>query len=262
MPSVRLRPIALPSEHGGWALAVAPTLLGVAVAPSLSGVWIGVAALAVFLARQPAGLVLGDWRRGRRYPRTAWALGFALGYVLLAAAAIAGAAVSARGAFWIPLVLALPLLAVQVAHDVASTGRAFAAQASGALASGAVAASILMASGWPLNQAAVSWALLSLQSLAAIVYVGTRFRLARGAGASRWPTVAVHLAAVAIAAALAWLALAPRLGVFVFAVLTVRAILGLLPRSLLVRPSLVGVQEIGYSLLTVVGLAAGLRGGW
>lgn len=63
-------------------------------------------------------------------------------------------------------------------------------------------------------------------------------------------------------AALAWLALAPRLGVFVFAVLTVRAILGLLPRSLLVRPSLVGVQEIGYSLLTVVGLAAGLRGGW
>ena len=109
MPNVRLRPIALPTEHGGWALVGAPILLGLWVAPSVSGACLGVASLAVFLARQPAGLALGDWRRGRRYPRTAWAAGFALGYVLVALSAFACAWVTARGAFWLPLALAAPL---------------------------------------------------------------------------------------------------------------------------------------------------------
>jgi hypothetical protein len=262
MRSVRLRPIALPVEHGGWALVGAPILLGLWVAPSVSGAWLGVAALAVFLARQPAGLALSDWRRGRRYPRTRWAEGFALGYALAALAALACAAVTARGAFWPPLALAAPLVAVQVAHDLASRGRALAAQVCGATASGAVAAAIVMAEGWPLRQAVVPWALLALQSLTAIVYVGARLRLARGAGAARWPSLAAHVAALAAAGASAWFGSAPWLGVVVFAMLAVRAWIGLLPRSLATRTPIVGVQEVAFSLVTVIGLAVGLRHGW
>jgi hypothetical protein len=70
---VRLRPIALPVEHGGWAFLGAPILLGLWVAPSITGVWLGLAALGAFLSRQPLKLTLGDRRRGKRYPRTMWA---------------------------------------------------------------------------------------------------------------------------------------------------------------------------------------------
>ncbi len=262
MPNVRLRPIALPTEHGGWALVGAPILLGLWVAPSVSGAWLGVASLAVFLARQPAGLALGDWRRGRRYPRTAWAAGFAFGYVLVALAAFACAWVSARGAFWLPLALAAPLVGVQAAHDLASRGRALPAQVCGAAAGGAIAAAILMAAGWAFSRALVPWTLLALQSVAAVAYVGARLRLARGIAAARWPSVVAHLVALVAAGALAWLGLAPRLGVLVFAVLAARAIVGLLPRSLATRTPMVGVQEVVYGLFTVAGLALGLRWGW
>ncbi len=78
--SVRLRPIALPVEHGGWGFLGAPIVLGLWVAPSVAGFWLSLAALGVFLTRQPLKLALGDRQRGKRYPRTVWAERFVVLY--------------------------------------------------------------------------------------------------------------------------------------------------------------------------------------
>ena len=52
---VRLRPLALPVEHGGWGLVFEPIVLGMLLAPSLVGLFISVAATGLFLARHPFG---------------------------------------------------------------------------------------------------------------------------------------------------------------------------------------------------------------
>lgn len=106
---VRLRPIALPVEHGGWGLLAAPVVLGVWLAPSLAGIGLSVAALGVFLARQPLKLAFGDYQRGKRYPRTVWAERFALGYGAIALIGLICAITSAAAPFWLPIVLATPL---------------------------------------------------------------------------------------------------------------------------------------------------------
>jgi hypothetical protein len=44
----------------------------------------------------------------------------------------------------------------------------------------------------------------------------------------------------------------------VFALLTLRCWVGMLPRSLRTPTPLVGVQELGWSLLTVMGIGSGI----
>ena len=105
---VRIRSIALPTEHGGWGFTLEPILLGLLVAPTVAGWGLAVATAAVFLARRPVKLVSTDLVRRRRLPRTRVALWFALGYGALALAGLALAVANAAGPFWWPLVAAIP----------------------------------------------------------------------------------------------------------------------------------------------------------
>lgn len=256
-PTVRLRPIALPVEHGGWAFLGAPILLGLWVAPSIAGVWLGLAALGAFLARQPLKLTVGDRRRGRRYPRTRWAERFVLAYGAVALLAFGAAWLMTDRAFWPPLLLAIPPAAVQLRFDLMKQSRTLPAELGGAVALAALAATIAMAGGWALGPALLLWLLLVLQAVPAIIYVGARLRLARGEPARRSPTYVAHSVALVVAVGLAWLGAAPWLATVAFALLVARAIIGLLPRSLATPTPLVGVQELGFSFLTVAAVALG-----
>ena len=64
------RVVALPDEHGGWALTAEAALLGLLIAPSASGVVLAFAGMLAFLARTPVKLVLVDVFRHRWLPRT------------------------------------------------------------------------------------------------------------------------------------------------------------------------------------------------
>ena len=82
---VAWKPVAIPAEHGGWGLLAEPVVLGLVIAPAPAGACLALAALAGFLARHPLRLWLLDRRKGVRYPRTALAERFFLGYAALAA---------------------------------------------------------------------------------------------------------------------------------------------------------------------------------
>jgi hypothetical protein len=260
--SVRLRQIALPIEHGGWGLLATPLVLGLWVAPSPAGGWLAVAAFAAFLARQPLRIALADRQRGTRYPRTAWAERLAAGFIALGVAGLVLAWLTSAHGFLLPLIVAAPLAVVQFAYDLRHQGRALVAEVCGATSLGSIAAAITMAAGWPTGPALVLWMLLSVQAIGAILYVSARLRLARGVSAPRSPAWLAHALALALAVAVASAGHAPWLAVVAFAVLSVRAVAGLWPPHEGTRTTVVGFQEVGASLLTVVCLALGYRLGW
>ena len=97
--------MALPAEHGGWGLLLAPIALGLALAPTAAGALLGLAAIGAFLARHPLKIALADGRRSVRYPRTLWAERFALGYGLVGVAAFVIALRLASSAVWAALLV-------------------------------------------------------------------------------------------------------------------------------------------------------------
>ena len=194
------RSIAVPSEHGGWGLTLEPVLLGLLVAPSVAGALLGVGALLAFLVRTPLKLVLIDLRRDRWLPRTH--LAARLTAVELAALFAIGVTVTAATGWqwWIPVLVAIPLVAAQLWFDVRSRGRRTAPELSGAIGVCAVAAAIAVAGGEPGATAAALWMVLAARAIGAIPFVRAQIARLRNGTAHLRGAVLAQGAALACAA--------------------------------------------------------------
>jgi hypothetical protein len=232
----RLRPLALPNEHGGWGFLFEPIVLVTIAAPSLAGTLVAVAAVAAFLARHPLKIAASDFVRGRRYARTSACARIAAAYAITALAAIAAAAWLGGADVLLPLAVAAPFGLVQLAYDARNRGRAAVPELAGALAMGGVAASMALASALPLALAGTFWALAVCRSVPAIVYV--RALLGRGRGA-----IVAHVAAIVVAALLWRASLAPLVAVMAMLVLLGRAVAGL-RRTSKPSPKKIGITEL------------------
>lgn len=250
---VNLKTIALPASHGGWGFLIEPVVLGLWLMPSLAGLWLSVAALGAFLAQQPLKLALTDRRKRRRYPRSVWAERIALLYLAITLATFGLALSSAASLlFLLPVILAAPLALVQLYYDAQNQGRDLIPELFGAAALGAIAAAVALAGGWPVWPALALWGIVLARTVGSIIYVRARLRLERGAPFTTGPVWLAHGAAIAAVAALAGLALAPWLSVAAMVILLGRASIGLSTRRRVVKPKVVGFQEMGYGFLTVV----------
>lgn len=262
---VRLRTIALPTEHGGWGITLEPVVLGLLVAPSAAGAGLAFATVCAFLARHPFKIVAGDRRRGRRFARTPYAERFALAYACGAAAGLAFALACAGGgasdyAFLLPLAAAAPLAAAQLWHDAAGRSRGLLPELAGSVAMGSVAAALVLAGGAGWTLALGLWALLAARFVPAILYVRARLAELHGKRATRWPSLLAHASAHASVVALAAYGWLPWLAVAATAVLFARAAYGFARRW----PSTakrVGFAEIAFGALTVAASAAGVAFG-
>ena len=238
--SVSLRPLALPSEHGGWGFLLEPIALGLVVLPSWSGALVAAAAVFGFLSRHPLKLALQDVVRGRRYPRTAYCWGLAGSYLLAAALALAAAIVIGGPQLFIPLGLVAPLAVVQVLYDARNRSREALPELSGAAAMASIAASIALAGGLRLLPALALSGIVVARTLPSIVYVRTLLR-----PAAKWPVIALHVVAVI---AVAWFA--SPYAVVAMTVLLLRAIWGLTHPAPPART--IGWREIAYGAMGVV----------
>jgi hypothetical protein len=167
-----LSTVALPTEHGGWGLTLEPGLLGLLVAPGLAALSLGLAALLAFFVRTPLRLAILGRRSGRLPDRTTLATWVVVGEIGLILALVAVAAVSAQdAAWWLPAVVAVPLLLVAFAYDLRASSRSLVPEVAGAVAIAGVTAMSALAGGlgWPV--ALGLWAILGARVLSSIPFV-------------------------------------------------------------------------------------------
>ena len=247
----------MPVEHGGWGLALEPIVLGLLLSPSVAGLFLAISTMGAFLARHPIKLTVGDYRRGRRFPRTAMAERFVLLYAGIAALSFIAAIKTSQQSFLFPLILAAPLAAVQLIYDGMGRSRALAAELAGSVAMAAVASGIALAGGWRVEAAFGLWAILAARVVTTILYVRARLRLLHGKSARTFPVVAAHLLAIASIMALARAGILPFLAVAALLVLTLRAVIGFSEHSRSVTAKKLGLRELGFGAMMVLAVLFG-----
>jgi hypothetical protein len=246
--------VALPSEHGGWSLTLEPVLLGLLVEPSSSGALLGVAALLVFLVRTPLKLAFGDRRRGRRLARTVAAERAAALYLIALAGVVAGSIVTARAAFWLPLAVATPLVAVAFAYDVRSLSRRLVPELLGTIGIGSAAAAIVLAGGGSGGVAAGMWLVAGARAVSAVLYVRVQLRRAKHQAWQRWHTDLAQGVAMVTLIVGSIGGIVPVAGLVALAVVSVVHVV--LSRRPPARAAMIGAQQVVFGLTVV--LATGL----
>jgi hypothetical protein len=255
--TVNRKSVALPSEHGGWGFLLEPILLGLLVAGSWQGMLLAVAAFGVFLIHQPLKIAVKDRLKGQRPPRTVWAERFAVGYGLLAIMPMTILLITTPTDFLMPILLAVPLAGVQLYYDARNQSRKLVPEVCGAAALAMIAPAIVMLNGWSLTAGLILWVMLTLRALTSILYVRARLQLERGKPAQPAPVWLAHGFAFGLLLILRGQQLVPWLALLAFVVLGGRAAWGL-SRFRRPRPAkIIGFQELGYGLLTVILIALG-----
>lgn len=250
VPKVRLRPLLLPAEHGGWSFIGAPIALGLLARFSWAGLAVAFGALALFFARQPLKIAAKDLLQRKRYPRTDWAAGFGLGFLAVAGFLILSA--WGKGPIGLPLGLLGALACVQFWFDATGKGRSFFPEVTGAVAASLFAAIIALAGG---ATAFLAWrltAVLAAHSLLAVTYVSARLDLSRGQAVPLWPVWGLALAVLVLASATVSASWAAWPLLLAALLLAGRALWGVSPWRRTVRPQIVGFQETGYTIALVV----------
>jgi hypothetical protein len=258
-----VRSVVMPAEHGGWGLTLEPGSLGVLLAPSLAGLLLAVAALLAFLLRTPLRLMLIGRRRGEARPRTAVGLErmrlatrvAAIELVAMAMALVITVLLARDPGWWLPMVIAAPLLLIALWFDMRSLSRHIVPEIAGAVAIAGVAAAGALAGGAPWPLAIGAWVILGGRVFSSIPHVRAQVSRIHGRPAPTGPSALGDLVAVTTAAAAWWLD--PALGVGALALVGVIVI----QRITLLRPprpaKVLGVRQMILGFTVVGATAAG-----
>ena len=252
-----LRAVALPAEHGGWGLTAEPVLLGLLVAPSVAGLCIGLAAMGAFVARTPLKVLLVDRTRQRNSGRAPTARRvLAVESVVLAALAAAAVAL-ADGPFWWPLLVAGPLVIVELWFDMRSRSRRLAPELAGSVGISSVAAMVARAGRADGRLAVALWMVLAARAVTAIPYV--RAQVARLHRRAVDPAAAVRADAGAVGLAVTAVVFEPAVAAGAASVLVIVVVQRVMARGEVPAAKVLGLREMVLGLLVVAVTAAGVH---
>ena len=255
---IRLKPIIVPAEHGGWGFLTEALLLGLLIAPTAAGALLAVATVLVFLSRQPTKLLLTEWRR-RQFTarsRVAWTVVAIEGALAVCAFALA-LYLTGLAAFW-PLLLALPFGLIFLLNDMAHTMRTFRAEIAAPLALGSVTAVMALMGGWSSGYALAFWIVIAARAIPTVLLVRERVKLNHKRPARIASPLIAHGLALLLIGGLIWLRLLPPLAIAGFVVLLARAFYFLFPKERMIPARTVGFIEIGMGLQVVLFTALGV----
>jgi len=261
--------LVVPTEHGAWSWLLVPWLVGAVVglaAPAdapLAGLALLltlVGGLSAYMIRQPATATLRI-RQGRgRKADQSLALGWAVGFSLLALLCLVGLLLLGRTAL---MGLAAPFLAILLAYLLAArSGRAAMRSLWMELAGAAglaltAPAAYIAASGQLTPVALALWALLALQNAMGVLYVRQRLADSKQRAANRSLTLWGHVAAFAAVLASGGLGWTPLLAAVPFAAFLVRALWAVRQPRPVPNIKRFGFTEVGVELLGGALIAAG-----
>ena len=250
------RAVAMPSEHGGWGLTLEPVLFGLVVARSGAGVALGVAAFTAFLVRTPIKVVAVDLRRGRWLDRSRLALRIAIAELIALGSTVALAVALAGWSWLAPVVVAGPLVAIELSFDLRSRGRRLVPELCGAVGMTAVAASIVLAAGRSSGLATGVWLVLAARAVGAIPFVRVQIlRLRRGQGPV-WQSDVAQGASVAVATVA--VVADSRLLLGLVGVVTLAAAQSVWVRRAPIPAKRLGLRQMGVGLALVAVTAVGV----
>jgi len=249
---VRIRPIIVPAEHGGWGFLSEALLLGLLVAPTAGGALLAIATVMGFMSRQPAKVLLAERQHKHITQRSRIAgVATAIEFVVMVGAFLL--ALYIAGPILLPpLLIAIPLGAVFIYFDMFSTMRTLPAELAAPLALGSVTASMALMGGWSALFAAAFWAVITARAIPSILVVRTRIRMNRERETGPVTPLIAHGLALLLIAALVWVNLLPSLAIVGFVVLLVRALFYLFTRKNRIPARTVGFTEVGMGLQVVL----------
>lgn len=169
----------MPTEHGGWAFTLEPVLLGLLVVYSWRGVLLGLIALLGFLLRTPLKTVMVDRRRHRSLPRTVMARNVATVEAMMLVGLLGVVWIGSDRRFVVPLLMAVPLVAIEFWYDIRSRSRRLVPELAGTVGIGSVAAAVALIGGAPAPLAAGLWLVIAARSVSAVIFVRVQLRRAK-----------------------------------------------------------------------------------
>ena len=249
----------MPNEHGGWGLTLEPGLLGLLVEPSVAGALLAVAAVLAFVARTPLKLVLVDRWRGRSLPRTRVATQVAAVELVVLVALVIGAAALAERPFWVPLVIAVPFVAVELWFDMRSRSRRLVPELAGAVGVCAVATAIVLAGGGDTRLAAALWLVPAARVVSSIPFVRAQIARLHGRPTSARALLASDALCVVLAATA--VALEPAVVGGAVVIAAALAYQRVSARRPVPRPAVLGVRQMLLGLAVVAATAISVHVG-
>jgi hypothetical protein len=231
-------------------------LLGLLVAPSVAGGILALVALLAFVTRTPLRVSLVDRLRDRRLPRTHLADRVALFEGAVLVILIVAAVLVSEHPFWVPLLVAAPLVAIELWYDLRSRSRRLVPELTGTIGIGSVAAAIALAGGAEAPVAAGLWAIAAARAIAAVVFVRVQLRRAKQQPHRVTNSDIAQVAAVGIVAIGALLDAVSVAGVIAVSGLAVAH--GWLVRTRPPKAPVLGAQQVvlGLTVVLVAGLGA------
>lgn len=258
---LRWRGMLIPREHGTWNLLLEPVALGCLVAPSLPGVLLGLAALALILARTSLLRLVSARNTPSVRSLPPLARSWAYGWLAVAVLSLLGAVGLSGIRILLPLVIALPLGAFQLRSQLLRNARTLNAELAGGLALSTSTMMIALAGGLSLGTAALLWILPALRVLLSILYIRARLRLGRGEMSAVDDVLDAHLVVLVVLAGLAVGGWVPALAAAAFGVLGVRTLYELVRKQRGISARRLGFIEVSLGIVFVVMTAAGFRAG-
>jgi hypothetical protein len=183
-------------------------------------------------------------------------------YLAIASLSLSLAIKTGGASLLLPLLIAAPVIIIQLMYDSMGRSRALIAELSSGVSTGAVAATIAISGGWSRSASFALWVILAARNVPTILYLRARLRILHQKHASKATVVIAHVAAIAVVAVLARAGVAPLLALAALTVLLLRAVFGLTSFAQSMTAKRLGVRELGFGAMTVFAVAVGHAIGW
>lgn len=255
--NVPAKMIALPVEHGAWGFLFEPLAAGLIIAPSIAAPFLSLLIVGAFLVRQPLKFLLGDWRQGRRLPRTDIAFRFVLIFGCIAAIGLLGSLFFAPVKVFAPLAALIPPVIYLIIQDVARQTRQLLPELLAAFTLASSITVLALAGGFEYEFALALWAIMAARLIPSVLYVRSRLRLEKGKEYSRLAPIASHVLALIIVSALFYFKFSSILTVLMSAFLAGRAEFGLSRFRQPLKAKVIGIWEVVYGVLYVLTIVFG-----
>lgn len=255
--NVKLKQIALPTEHGSWGFLFEPLLAGILIAPSITSIWFAILLIGAFLTRQPLKIYLNDFQVKRNLPQTEAAFKFILIFGGIFTVGLLGSLYFAKAESFYPFLLILPLGIYQIYCDASKKSRQLLPELTGAIAISSSVAAVTLAGGFSWTTSLALWVVFICRLIPSILYVRNRLKLEKGKSFSAISVAITNFVAFMVVGLLATNGLIPKLPVAMFFILMIRSLLGLSSFRSKIKAMRIGVWEVIYGTLTAFSVVLG-----